>query len=328
MTICFRPIILALVILLTRFSPAYSEDSSEEAKAKSFVYKTVADLSIEADVYSARGEASRPVVLWIHGGALMLGSRKMLPAQILMLCRKENYVLVSIDYRLAPETNLSEIVSDVHDAIAWIRKDGPELFKADPSRLVVAGASAGGYLAQMSGIAQDAPPLAIVSYWGYGDILGEWCTKPNSSFGGKQEPPTREEAFADIKDTPITQTTDADYASRGKLFHYMKSRGKWTEIVSGIDPLKSPEELIQFCPIRNLTPDFPPILLLHGTNDPDVPVTQSLEMHKALLDIGNDVELITVEGGGHGLWGGDSEDIENAFDRSLAFIREHLSPAQ
>ena len=61
------------------------------------------------------------------------------------------YIVVSIDYRIAPETKLPEIVTDVEDAFGWVHEHGSELFNADTRRLVVIGTSAGGYLAMMMG---------------------------------------------------------------------------------------------------------------------------------------------------------------------------------
>jgi acetyl esterase/lipase len=292
---------------------------------ETFVYKEVDGVSIEADVYSSEADSVRPVVFWIHGGALTIGNRGTVPPQMLTLCKDEGYVLVSIDYRLAPETRLPAIVADVKDGLRWVREEGGALFNADADKIVVAGGSAGGYLALLIGTVAEPAPVAIVSYWGYGDILGDWCTKPSPKFGGDQPTPSREEAFAGVGDRAITGTTKKESGKRVTLFFYMTRLGLWTEIVSGIDPHESPEALVPYCPILNLSAKFPPLLLLHGTADPDVPVEQSIAMHEALEKIGGEVELITVEGGGHGLWGGDRKEIEAAIDRSLEFIRRQLS---
>lgn len=294
-------------------------------KPKTFVYKTVDDVSIEADVYLPKGEAPRPVLLWFHGGALMLGNRNNVPPQLIKLCREENFILVSADYRLAPETLLPGVVSDARDVVKWIHEKGPELFKANPKKLVVSGASAGGYLAQMTGISDIPLPTAILSYWGYGDILGDWCTKPNTKFGGGASAPSKEEAFANVGTRPITGITKEENSKRSKLFFYMKNNGLWTEIVTGLKPSNSVDRLTPFCPLRNVSKDYPPILLIHGTADRDVPVEQSLAMNEALIKAGGQVELVTVEGGGHSLWGGDKEKIEAAFQRSFEFIRTHLN---
>ena len=119
-------------------------------------YKTVGDLKIQADVYRPDDTAVRPVVVWIHGGALDHGQPAGVPKNLLDLCRDEGYALVSIDYRLAPEVKLPDIIADVEDAFRWLRKDGPKLLHIDPDRMVVAGGSAGGYLTLMAGVAAQA----------------------------------------------------------------------------------------------------------------------------------------------------------------------------
>src|SRR5205085_9243165 len=134
---------------------------------KAHTYKTVGDLKIQADVYRPDDAKVRPVVVWIHGGALITGNRAGVPKNLLDLCRDEGYALVSIDYRLAPEVKLPEIISDLEDAFRWLREQGPKLAHLDPHRLVVTGGSAGGYLTLMSGLRVKPKPLALVAYWGY-----------------------------------------------------------------------------------------------------------------------------------------------------------------
>ena len=73
------------------------------------------------------------------------------------------HVLISLDYRLAPETQLAEIVHDVEDAFDWIRRNGPRLFKIDPTRIAVAGGSAGGYLTLTSGFRVRPRPAVLLS---------------------------------------------------------------------------------------------------------------------------------------------------------------------
>ena len=56
---------------------------------KTYTYKAVGDVSIQADVYRADDDEVRPVVVWIHGGALITGNRNSVPRQLLDLCRAE-----------------------------------------------------------------------------------------------------------------------------------------------------------------------------------------------------------------------------------------------
>ena len=91
---------------------------------KTYVYKEVDGVKVQADVYRADDDKVRPVLVWLHGGALIVGSRKTVPRKLLELCRKEGYVLVSFDYRLAPEVKLPAIIADVKDAFRWLPRKG------------------------------------------------------------------------------------------------------------------------------------------------------------------------------------------------------------
>ena len=109
-------------------------------------YKHVGELAIQADVYRVPGRTWQPVIVWIHGGALIAGNREAIAPWQVELYLQAGFCLVSIDYRLAPETKLPEIIADLRDAIRWVRRCGPGLFGLDPERLAVIGHSAGGYL--------------------------------------------------------------------------------------------------------------------------------------------------------------------------------------
>src|SRR5690348_12796989 len=93
-----------------------------------FVYKAVPDCEISAAVYRPAKAGALPGIVSIHGGALIMGSRLGIrPAQ------RDRYLeagfcVISIDYRLAPETRLASIAEDVRDAFAWVRSEGPRLF--------------------------------------------------------------------------------------------------------------------------------------------------------------------------------------------------------
>jgi acetyl esterase/lipase len=296
-----------------------------ELKRSTFVYKTVGDVEIHADVHRPDRSDKRPVIAWFHGGALMMGSRQGVPRQLQELSQREGYVLVSFDYRLAPEVKIPQIIDDVRDGLDWVRRSGPELFGADPDRLVVAGASAGGYLTMMSGIAVDPPPTALVAYWGFGDVDGKWTTEPNEHYRKRMPLVSEDDAWAAVGKEVVTHTDKTNGRARGNFFIYLKQNGLWAKVASGFDPNTEPEKLAPLCPIKNLSPEYPPILMLHGTADKDVPCEQSVEMARALERLGRPHELITIENGGHSLWGGDSKLIEQAFARSMEYIREQLS---
>ena len=84
---------------------------------------------------------TRPVLVWIHGGALINGHRAGISGRVKKAMLNAGYALVSIDYRLAPETMLPGIIEDVEDAFKWIRKEGPKRFNVDTSKIAVSGGS-------------------------------------------------------------------------------------------------------------------------------------------------------------------------------------------
>lgn len=142
----------AATVAFPRFS-----HGEQQAIPDTYTYKTAGGCVIKADVFGADMSVRKPVIVNIHGGALMMGSRKAPPGWPAKeslpgwLDPKRKYVVVSIDYRLAPETKLPAIIQDIQDAFRWVREQGPRLFYIDPEKLGVAGGSAGGYLTLMSG---------------------------------------------------------------------------------------------------------------------------------------------------------------------------------
>ncbi len=194
------------------------------------VYKNVGGTKIEADVYRRADSRARPCLVWIHGGALIMGSREGVPGNLRELCEANDFVLVSLDYRLAPQVKLPQIVEDIRDAFHWIRDEGPRL-GIDLERIVVAGGSAGGYLTMMSGICVDPRPAALVAYWGYGDVDGPWYTTPSEHYR-KSPLVSREDALRSIEGPTVT----GGDRQRGTYYLYLRQNGLWTKEVTGFDP--------------------------------------------------------------------------------------------
>ena len=287
-------------------------------------YKTVQNCEIRADIYRAvRGPAKSPVIVWIHGGALIMGSRKSLHPQQLRRYLENGYAVASIDYRLAPETKLSSIVGDVQAAFRWVREEGPSLFGIDPDHMAVIGHSAGGYLTLMAGFCVSPRPKALVSFYGYGDIVGDWYTKPDPYYC-QQPLVSRESAYESVGDSAVSEGE----GDRHPFYLYCRQRGIWPKEVSGYDPETHPSAFVPFCPIRNVSQEYPPTLLLHGDKDTDVPYQQSVMMAEEFVRAGVEHELITIPGGGHGFdLDVDSPATRSAFEAVLAFLTKHLGPS-
>jgi acetyl esterase len=109
-------------------------------------------------IYTPRGEAapaSRAVVVYYHGGGYVLGDLDGYDRVARQLCHDSDAVVVSVDYRLAPEHPFPAAVDDSWTALQWVAGHAREL-GADPTRLGVAGDSAGAVLATvMTLLARD-----------------------------------------------------------------------------------------------------------------------------------------------------------------------------
>jgi acetyl esterase/lipase len=286
-----------------------------------FAYKTIGDCEIHADVYGDPVGPPRPVIMWIHGGALIMGRRDNLTPEPRDLYLAAGYTVVSIDYRLAPETKLPAILEDVEDAFRWVRAAGPELFRADPERIALVGHSAGGYLALTAGLMASPRPRALVSFYGYGDIVGPWYSRPDPCYC-RQPRVTAEEAWASVGTTALSGTHDD--RRRERFYLYCRQQGRWPHEVVGHDPDAEPEAFTRFCPVWNVTVEYPPTMLLHGDQDTDVPHQQSVKMAQALAGAGVPHEFITIPGGEHGFDADGGPAVDRVFQRVLAFLGKHV----
>jgi acetyl esterase/lipase len=284
------------------------------------VYKTVGACQIKADVYQAAPGQRKPAVMWIHGGALIMGGRRGIDQRFQAELVKAGFVIVSIDYRLAPETKLPGIIEDVQDAWRWLRTERPG-FGIDPDRIATAGGSAGGYLTLMTGFCLDPRPRALVSYFGYGDITTPWYSKPDE-FYRRQPLVPKDEAYSAVGKTVLSEQPTPN--RRGRFYLYCRQQGIWPNEVAGHDPKAEPKWFDPYCPIRNVTAKYTPTFLIHGTNDTDVPYAESKNMADKLEEIGVEHELVTVTGAGHGLSGAKPDEMARIAARAAEFVKAHV----
>jgi acetyl esterase/lipase len=316
------PLVLSLLTALA-FPLGHAK---AETATRTFTYKKVGDLDIHLDVHREDDELIRPLAVWIHGGALINGGRGGIGRAGRMLL-DAGYCVVSIDYRLAPETKLPEIISDVEDAFRWIRKNGRKKFHADTSKIAVLGGSAGGHLTLSTGFRVDPPPDVLVPFWGYGDLIGPWLSEPSPHHRHQSKDPTAEQLAAVEAGPPVANANDrSPDRDGGAYYQHCRQKGIWPEKVCGFDPATEAEMFDPFMAAQNVTPAYPPTLMIHGTEDTDVPYEQSAIMAREFEKHGVEYRLLSIEGGEHGLAGAAPKDIESAYAAVLPFIAKFVPP--
>ena len=226
-------------------------------------YRKVGNKELKLDLYSPKAMAKpAPLVVLIHGGCWMDGTRKEMAYYAVTLARL-GYVTASVSYRLSEEASYPAAIEDLRAGIQWLTAHA-DTYNIDPSRIALMGGSAGGHLVEYLGYTANTPTKdhpkapgpqvkAIVPFYGWSDL-----TDPSVSYQ-----------------------------------YYM-------ELFLGKKYADAPTLYEEASPITHVDKGDPATLLLHGTIDTIVPITQSDKLVKKLA--ANDVPYIYApfKGGYHG----------------------------
>lgn len=127
--------------------PLADPDSFDVERTEIFIpQESSPDIRCLLYVPKDREEALGPAYLHIHGGGYVIGSPDMADADNLLLSSKIGVVILSVDYRLAPECPIPGPIDDCYAALAWLHNNAEDL-KIDRNRVGIGGESAGGGLA-------------------------------------------------------------------------------------------------------------------------------------------------------------------------------------
>jgi len=107
--------------------------------------------AIPVRIYSPEGSGPFPLLMFFHGGGFVLCSLETHDELCRALCRDSEALVVSVDYRLAPEARYPAAADDCYAALAWCAQHAAEI-GADASRIALAGDSAGGNLAAVTAL--------------------------------------------------------------------------------------------------------------------------------------------------------------------------------
>lgn len=243
------------------------------------------------DLYLPEMPATKPlpVVVWVHGGGWSGGSKDRCPGTFLAA---DGFAVASIDYRLTDAAQWPAQIDDCRAAIRWLRRHADE-YGLDAAHVGVWGGSAGGHLVALLGTL-DAPDVAgepscrvqaVCDWYGPSDLL---TMPPNVLSPGK---------------------TEADLA---------KSNG--AKLLGGT-VRDRPELAKQASAFYQASRDDAPFLIVHGDQDPQVPLVQSTRLHEALRKAGVESTLEVIAGAGHGGPGFQTDSVRRMVRE---FFAHHL----
>jgi acetyl esterase/lipase len=237
---------------------------------KDVVYATVDGKSLAMDIYLPANAKSPPLIAWVHGGAWYLYDKKQYPKALV----DAGFAVASLDFRQSTEARFPAQVHDIKAGIRFLRAKARDYgYRTD--RIAIAGASSGGHLAAMVGVTNGHKELE----GNVGDFLNE---------------SSKVQAIVDYfgasnLTTIIAQSTPFGLGVRQPALD--KLLGGQPDKVSELAKLASP--------VLHVDRDDPPLLLLHGDQDPQMPINQSHELQGAYEKLGLDAQLYVVHGAAH-----------------------------
>jgi acetyl esterase/lipase len=247
-------------------------------------YATVDGRSLLLDLYVPDGGGEeRPVVLYLHGGAFMVGSKANNAEERLIPVAQSGIAIASAEYRFSDVATYPAQVHDVKAAVRWLRANAFEYgYRAE--RVGAWGASAGGYLALMLGLTADSPDHegtlgehgderssveAVVAWFAVADLLSADLGPPP----GRELPPF-------IVGPPPQPSALARLLGVDRVSEHL-------ELASSASPA------------HRAAGASAAFLLMHGDADGLVGEDQSRRKHGALTEAGADSTLLMIAGANH-----------------------------
>jgi acetyl esterase len=226
------------------------------------------------DLHVPDGAGPFPAAILVHGGGFDAGSKSTNVKPLFDVLANAGYAWFSIDYRMAPEFRFPQAREDMDSAIVWVKKHAAE-YHLDANKIVIIGESAGGFLVNYAGTheTKDTKVAAVVDI--YGPVDYELLSKQR-------------------RDHP------EQFNMKSINGHYERFGGRRFFGAEELDA-EGLAKLHAISPLFAVHKGMPPFLAIHGTKDDQVLFEQSPMMCDAMKKAGAKCDLITVEGGGHGM---------------------------
>jgi acetyl esterase/lipase len=228
---------------------------------RDIVYGKAGEMPLHLDLYRPREESPAPLpcIVFLHGGGWFTGDKRDPPIRNMA---RRGFAVASVNYRLSDEAPFPAAIEDSKCAVRFLRANAAR-YGIDPERIGLMGGSAGGHLALMA---------AFVS---------------SSTFegtGGHEE--TSSAVRCCCAWFPATDFTLGLGGCKGEVERFLGG------------PLER-DLALRASPIAYATKDAPPVLLIHGDHDTDVPFEQSRVLQTKLAELGVSSELVVVENAEH-----------------------------
>jgi acetyl esterase/lipase len=239
--------------------------------SKNIVYAEAGNRKLLLDIYKLSSKKDPYLIVWVHGGAWRSGSKESPPLGML----QEGYAIASLDFRLSTEAPFPAQVHDIKAAIRFLRAHAAQYGYRHDS-VIIWGSSSGGHLVALAGTTNNDPYMegtlgndrnesssvqAVIDFYGPANLL-----------------------------TILTQSTP----------HGISVRAPALELLLGKPVEQVPELAKKASPVYQVDPTDPPMLIVHGDQDIQVPVNQSLELMAAYKKNKLTVQLEIIPGAGHG----------------------------
>ena len=169
--------VLAAAILLATGWASPAARAQSVSVDKDVPYSSSGGEQTQLDVFSPSGEGPHPAIVVIHGGGFADGDKSTTTSIASYLAEEGDFVVFSINYRLAPKFRYPSQLEDTEAAVEFIREHAGE-YSVDPARIGALGISVGGNLAALLGTIGKGPldtgfrVAAVASWSGPMDLTG------------------------------------------------------------------------------------------------------------------------------------------------------------
>jgi len=281
-------LLLSFILLLALQGHLTAQTSVVIQVQRDVIYGTVNGIALKLDVYKPTINGPLPAILLVHGGGWVQGDKRTLEVNARYFAER-GYVGVSVNYRLGPVIKFPAEIEDVKCAVRWVRTHAAKL-NVNAAKIGALGTSAGGHLVGLLGTTDGSEGFEGTC----GDRSISSRVQAVAPFFGPMD---------------LLQLWRTNPNGGFSLFNQTCQANP--------DPCKAAS------PITYVSSDDPPFLLVHGTQDRTVPFEQSVLMRDALKAKNIEVDLVAIEGAGHG-WPFNSPANDQALARVLPFFEAHL----